>query len=118
GVDCVIRVGEPEDSGMIVQRLGVIEEATVASPAYLQRHGRPKSPDHLDGHSMVGFVSSRTGEVMPLEFTVGSEVREVRLPSRITVNNSETMAALAKLGFGLIQAPRYRFEEDLRTGAL
>ena len=118
GVDCVIRAGEPEDSGMILRHLGMIEEVTVASPTYLQQHGTPESPDDLDGHSMIGFVSSRTGEVMPLEFTVGSEVRHLRLPSRITVNNSETMAALAQLGFGLIQAPRYRFAQDLRTGRL
>lgn len=118
GVDCVIRAGEPEDSGMIMRRLGAIDEATVASPDYLKRHGTPESPDDLEGHSMVGFVSSRTGEVMPLEFTIGGELRQLRLPSRVTVDNSDTMAALARLGFGLIQAPRYRFAEDLRTGAL
>jgi len=118
GVDCVIRVGEPDDSGMILRRLGMIEEVTVASPGYLERHGTPKNPDELDGHTMVGFVSSRTGEVMPLEFTAGGRVRQVRLPSRITVDNSDTMAALARLGFGLIQAPRYRFVEDLKAGTL
>lgn len=118
GVDCVIRVGEPDDSGMILRRLGMIEEMTVASPGYLERHGTPKNPDELDGHTMVGFVSSRTGEVMPLEFTAGGRVRQVRLPSRITVDNSDTMAALARLGFGLIQAPRYRFVEDLKAGTL
>lgn len=118
GVDCVIRAGEPEDSGMILRHLGMIEEATVASPAYLEQHGTPRSPDDLDGHMMIGFVSSRTGEVMPLEFTAHGEVRYVQLPSRVTVNNSETMAALARLGFGLIQAPRYRFADDLRAGTL
>lgn len=118
GVDCVIRAGEPEESGMILRRLGLIEEVTVASPAYLERHGTPQSPDDLNGHAMVGFVSSRTGEIMPLEFAIGNEVRTVRLPSRVTVNNSETMAALARLGLGLIQAPRYRFAEDLRAGTL
>jgi hypothetical protein len=30
------------------------------------------------------------------------------LPCRITVTNSDTYANLARLGFGLIQAPRYR----------
>ena len=35
--------------------------------AYLARHGTPKTPDALDGHQMVGFISSRTGDVLPLE---------------------------------------------------
>ncbi|MCI0754940.1 LysR family transcriptional regulator [Teichococcus vastitatis] len=118
GVDCVIRAGEPVDSGMILRRLGLIEEITVASPAYLARHGVPERLEDLNGHCMVGFVSSRTGEVLPLEFTVSGKMRNVLLPSRVTVNNSDTMADLARMGFGLVQAPRYRFAEDLVRGTL
>lgn len=118
GVDCVIRAGELDDSGMIMRKLGEIEEVTCASPGYLEKHGMPLSPDALDGHQAVGFVSSRTAEVMPLEFIVGGETRYVRLPGRLTVNNSDTMAELARMGFGLIQAPRYRFQEDLEAGTL
>jgi DNA-binding transcriptional LysR family regulator len=66
GVDCVIRAGELQDSGMIMRRLATIEEITCASPDYLKRHGVPASPEALEGHQAVGFVSSRTGEVPPL----------------------------------------------------
>ena len=118
GIDCVIRSGEPEDSGMILRRLGTIAEITVASPAYLASHGMPMAPDALDGHQMVAFVSSRTGDVLPLEFSVAGALRHVVLPSRVRVNNSDTMADLARLGFGLAQAPRYRFADDLASGAL
>lgn len=118
GVDCVIRSGEPDDSGMIRRRLGMISEITVASPAYLARHGVPTTPDSLAGHQMVAFVSSRTGDVLPLEFSVAGALRHVVLPSRVRVNNSDTMADLARLGFGLAQAPRYRFAADLASGAL
>jgi len=118
GVDCVIRSGELDTSGMIQRRLGTIEEITVASPAYLHAHGTPHSPDELDGHQMIGFISSRTGEVLPLEFTSADAVRQVTLPSRVMVNNSDTMTDLARLGLGLTQAPRYRFAQDLASGAL
>jgi len=118
GIDCVIRSGEPEDSGMILRRLGTIAEVTVASPAYIASHGMPEAPDALDGHQMVAFISSRTGDVLPLEFSVAGALRHVVLPSRLRVNNSDTMADLARLGFGLAQAPRYRFADDLASGAL
>ncbi|WP_158807439.1 LysR family transcriptional regulator [Beijerinckia sp. L45] len=118
GVDCVLRAGEPDDSGMIIRRIATLEEATCASPAYLAAHGTPASPDDLAGHRMVGFVSSRTGDVLPLEFTVDGGLRKITLPSRITVNGSGTMAELARLGFGLVQAPRYRFEDDFARGTL
>ncbi|WP_202292639.1 LysR family transcriptional regulator [Mesorhizobium sp. 131-2-1] len=118
GVDCVIRAGALPDSDMIVRRLGIAREITVASPAYLERHGVPRSLDDLTGHTMIGFVSSRTGQVIPLEFTVEGGVREVVLPSRVTVANSDTSATLVRLGFGLFQAPKLRYAEDLKAGRL
>ncbi|CDZ38460.1 Transcriptional regulator, LysR family [Neorhizobium galegae bv. officinalis] len=118
GVDCVIRAGEIDDSGLIMRRLGTITEITCASRAYVEKHGMPKSPDALEGHLAIGFLSSRTGQIMPLEFTVGEKVRYVTLPSRLTVNNSDTMADLARRGFGLIQAPRYRLQRDIDEGVL
>ena len=118
GVDCVIRAGVLPDSDMIVRRLGTAREITVASPVYLERHGMPSTPDDLAGHRMIGFVSSRTGLVMPLEFMVDGKVREIGLPSLVTVANSDTSATLVRLGFGLYQAPRLRFAEDLAAGRL
>ncbi|ONG58338.1 LysR family transcriptional regulator [Pseudoroseomonas deserti] len=118
GVDCAIRAGEPEESGLIRRPLGQIREVTVASPGYLAAQGAPESIEALEGHQMVGFLSSRSGEVMPLEFTTPGGVKLVRLPCRLTVNNADSLAELARLGFGLVQAPRYRFAEDLAAGRL
>ena len=118
GVDCAIRVGKPADSALVGRRLGVLAEGTFASSAYLARHGMPKSPDDLAGHRMIGFVSTATRAVMPLEFQIDEGVRMVSLPVSVTVTAAATNASLARLGFGLIQVPRYRVAHDLETGAL
>ena len=118
GVDCVVRVGQPDESGMVVRCIATLREITCASPAYLARHGTPRSPDELDGHQMIGFVSSRSGTVMPLEFSVDGRMRPVTLPSRVTVTGADAMAAMALLGYGLVQQPRYRLEQDLAAGRL
>lgn len=118
GVDCVVRAGALVDSDMVVRPLGTMEEVTVASPDYLARYGTPINPAGLEGHQMIGFVSSRTGQPLPLEFTEAGGVREVVLPARLLVSGADTSAAAARLGFGLVQAPRYRFAEDLANGAL
>lgn len=118
GVDCAIRAGDLSDSGMIARRLATIEEVTCASPGYIEKHGVPTSLDELAGHTMIGFVSSRTGDVIPLEFTVDGHPREIALPSRVTANHSDTIHDLARMGFGLIQAPRYRLQEDFDSGSL
>ncbi|GBR08306.1 LysR family transcriptional regulator [Asaia siamensis] len=118
GVDCVIRGGPLPDSDMIVRPLGVLHEVTVASPAYLAQHGIPASPDDLDGHQMIAFLSSRTRQVLPLEFTTRNGLVERLIPARLLVSGAETCVEAARLGLGLAQAPRYRFEEDLVTGGL
>ena len=118
GVDCVIRIGEPAISGLVGRRLGSLREGTFASPAYIDRHGVPASPGDLAGHRVVGFVSSATREVIPLEFQVDGDVRIVSVPAAVTVAAASTNAALARLGLGLIQVPRYRVERELATGEL
>ncbi len=118
GVDCVLRVGSLSDSTMIGRTVAMLDEVTVASPAYLKHHGRPRTPDDLGGHVAVGFVSSASGTTIPLEFTDGGTVRHCPLPSVVSVNGAESFVAAARLGLGLIQAPRYHLESDLAAGSL
>jgi len=118
GIDCVIRAGEVSDSSLIMRRLGSIREMTCASPDYVEARGMPKTPDELGGHQAVGFISSRTGQIMPLEFMVGEAVRYVTLPARVTANNSDTVMDLARRGFGLMQAPRYHLQRHVDDGTL
>ena len=118
GIDCVIRVGAPVDSGLVGRKLGVLAEGTFASPAYLARYGVPASPDDLEGHRMIGFVSSATRALIPLEFQIEGGVRRVSLPVAATVTAATTNACLAELGLGLIQVPRYRVARELAAGRL
>ncbi|MFJ6323865.1 MULTISPECIES: LysR family transcriptional regulator [unclassified Rhizobium] len=118
GIDCVLRVGALQDSDMIGRRVAMLEEVTLAAPAYVERFGTPAHPDRLDGHRMIGFRSSATGGLLPLEFQIDGAVREITLPATISVNAAESYFAAAKLGLGLIQVPLYHAEEALRSGEL
>lgn len=118
GVDCVVRGGPLPDSDMIARPLCLLPEITVASPDYLARRGTPRNPDDLDGHCMIGFASSRTKQILPLEFSLEGRLVERMLPARLLVSGAESSATAACLGLGLAQAPRYRFEAELAQGAL
>ncbi len=118
GIDCVLRVGTLQDSDMIGRRVAMLEEVTLAAPAYVERFGIPAHPEKLDGHRMIGFRSSATGGLLPLEFQIDGTVREITLSANISVNAAESYFAAAKLGLGLIQVPRYHAEEALRSGEL
>ena len=118
GIDCVLRVGDLQDSDMIARRVAMLDEITCAGPAYIDRFGQPASVDDLDGHLMVGFHSSGAGALLPLEFVVDGTVHEMTLRATVSVNGAESLVAAARLGLGLIQVPRYHVEDDLKRGTL
>ncbi|HEJ7948767.1 TPA: LysR family transcriptional regulator [Serratia liquefaciens] len=118
GIDCVVRVGKLKDSDMVARRLGELEEVTCAAPDYLQRFGTPHSISELEGHRMVGFRSSASGTLMPLEFTVAGQARQVTLPCTVSVSAAESLVAAARMGLGIIQVPRYHLRDSLDNGSL
>ena len=118
GFDCILRAGELSDSPLIKRRLATLDRGTFASPDYLSRYGTPRTPDNLEGHERVGLLSPDTGGITPLSFCAAGKVRQVTLPSTVTVTGAETNVASACLGLGLIQAPRYRVISELANGAL
>jgi DNA-binding transcriptional LysR family regulator len=120
GFDCVLRVGDLQDSAMVGRRVALLEEVTCASPGYFERYGKLESVEQLrrDGHRAIGFVSSATGRTLPLEFVVEGQLRKIDLPATLTVTSAETYVTAAKLGLGLIQMPRYHIEDALAAGTL
>lgn len=118
GIDCVVRVGKLKDSDMVARRLGELEEVTCAAPDYLQRFGTPHSISELAGHRMVGFRSSASGTLMPLEFTVAGQTQQVTLPCTVSVSAAESLVAAARMGLGIIQVPRYHLRDSLDNGTL
>lgn len=61
-VDCVIRLGELNDSSFVARRLGTAAMVTCAAPSYLAKHGTPHSIDELmTSHRAVNFFSNIQG---------------------------------------------------------
>src|ERR1700722_20281985 len=118
GLDCIVRAGDLSDSPLIKRRIAMLDRGTFASPDYLSRFGTPRTPDDLEGHERVGMLSPDTSEIAPLVFRAAGKVRQVTLPSTVTVTGPETNVASACLGLGLIQVPRYRVASELAGGAL
>jgi DNA-binding transcriptional LysR family regulator len=120
GVDCVLRWGALPDSEMVARRLALLERLNCAAPAYLERFGTPAGIDALEseGHRMVALRSLSTGQLHPLEFQTAAGLRTLLLPSPVTVTGTESYLAVARLGFGIFQVPRFHAEADLARGAL
>lgn len=119
GVDCVVRVGNLNDSSLVVHPLGHFAVINCASPDYLRAKGTPGLPDELgQGHEMVGYASPTTAREQPWEFVVEGEVRSVAVASQVVVNNAESYIACCLAGIGLIQIPRFDVQHLLDRGEL
>lgn len=117
-VDCVLRVGTLNESGLIARSLGQLPLINVASPLYLARHGVPRSPDRLGDHWAVNYASPSTGRVEPWERMDGDVLRTLPMRGRVTVNSAEAYIACCLAGLGLIQIPAYDVRPHLASGAL
>jgi DNA-binding transcriptional LysR family regulator len=117
GIDCVLRIGTLPDSGLVGRRVGVMEQVTVASAAYVRRHGAPRTLEDLqNGHFAVNWTSPTTHRGEALEFMLGRKRCEVNLPGRVSVSGVEAYLACCEAGLGIAQFPRYRIVEALADG--
>lgn len=117
-VDCVIRVGALEDSSLVARRIGLYQSVTVASPAYLEDNGEPRTIEDLDHHLAVNYFWGRTGRSMDMTFVVDGRTVVVKMRGTMAVNDTEAYVASCLKGLGLIQAPIFLASPYLVTGEL
>ncbi len=118
GIDCVVRVGQPRDSTLVVKKLASLREIICASPQYLERHGTPTHPDELTTHQAVGFFSLHSDHRYPFNLIVDGEVKSFEAKGWVSVSDAECYMSAALAGCGLIQLPDFRLLEHLQSGRL
>lgn len=120
GVDLAVRFGEQPSSSLIGKQLLKTRVLTVASPAYLKKHGRPLHPSELEGstHVCVDFRNPHTGKPFIWEFHRGSERLSVRTHGRLMVNDVGTMHRVCEGGQAVAQVLELGMEAALRAGRL
>ena len=118
GFDCVLRVGPLVDSSLVARPLGAFRIINCASPAYLERHGTPKTLDDLATHQLIHYVSTLGSRSPGWEYPDGSGYASLPMAGSITVNNSDSYTAACIAGLGLIQAPAAGLQPLIDAGRL
>lgn len=117
-VDCVIRGGEIAES-LVARRIANLELVTVASRGYIERHGMPAHPQEIEErHTMIAYVSPRTGQLFPEIFEKGGERVEFTAKRRVTVNEGNAVLAAALAGLGVAQTARFAAARHVTSGEL
>jgi DNA-binding transcriptional LysR family regulator len=115
GYDLVLRMGQLEDSSLIARRVGPHRFITCGAPDYLASRGIPDSPTNLADHACVRFRFPSTGRLEQWAFKTYDALA---LGKGLVLNDSEALAAAARAGLGIIQAPWYLVEDDVSSGRL
>src|SRR5258705_3833682 len=116
GFDAAIRIAVQPGASLAVQRLHEIPRYLVGSPAYLDKHGRPKHPLHLTEHRCIGYSYTMTSEVW--RFRKGSKSASVRPSGPLRVNNGDAMMPALIAGTGLGILPEFFIREELACNRL
>ena len=116
GYDAAIRIAVQPGASFTVQRLCEMPRYLVASPSYLDVHGRPKHPLHLTQHRCITYSYTMASEVW--RFTKGRKSASVRPSGPLRVNNGDTMmpALIAGTGVGIL--PDFFLREALEAGTV
>jgi LysR family transcriptional regulator for bpeEF and oprC len=117
-VDCVIRLGDLQDSSLVARRIGTFQGITCGSPDYLAEYGTPKKLEDLNNHHAVHYFSSRTGRTIDWDFVIDGVTTEVKVKGVVSVNDADAYVACGVQGFGLIQAARFMVLPQLESGQL
>ena len=112
GFDAAIRLGVLTDSSLVARRISAFSGRLVASPAYLLKHGTPRTPAELAAHAAV----NRINDEWPLLHD-GQRIT-VHPRARFTADNGAALVPAALAGLGIALLPDFLIDEHVASGAL
>lgn len=120
GYDLAIRIGEQQDSRLIVHRLEDALLGVFATPAYLARPGTPHALADLPLHDCLQFVLPSTGRPMPWLFgTADGKELDRLVPSRLSIlDDAQGCISWGMAGGGLFQTYHFIATPAVARGEL
>jgi DNA-binding transcriptional LysR family regulator len=116
GYDLALRIGTLGDSSLVARRMAPCRTVTCASPAYLDRRGRPARPEDLAGHDCLLYAN----QAQPREWQLLGPrgVQTARVDGPLTANNGDLLCGAALAGMGIARLPTFIVGPHLHAGRL
>ena len=112
-VDVAVRIGALPDSRLKALPLGTLRAVVCASPAWLRRHGTPKTPAGLAAHRCITFEAT-----FPAAWNFAGGATFVPERPRLVVNTAEAAVDAAVAGIGVTRVLSYQADAALQAGRL
>ncbi|HZN92405.1 MAG TPA: LysR family transcriptional regulator [Myxococcales bacterium] len=119
GFDIGLRGGRVLDSSLVARRVARLPVVLVAAPAYVQRHGAPRTPADLAGHRLLA-VRSGSGQAAAWRFRrpSGRGFTAWEPPAQVWASDPEALLDLGLAGEGILQVGLHHAAPHLRAGKL
>lgn len=119
GFDAGIRLGERLQQDMLAVRLGgPLRQVAVASPDYVAKHGRPRTPRDLHAHRCINWRENASRRLYRWEFEQGDEVLEVAVNGPLIVNDVDLAIRAAIDGVGITYPMAHQSAPFVRSDQL
>jgi DNA-binding transcriptional LysR family regulator len=99
GIDIAVRTGDLVSDTLVARRIGAYGRTVVASPAYLNQFGTPRTVTDLDRHRLIGYTANPEMNRWPLGNAAKDAAYHVRAHTRS--DNVALILALAREGVGV-----------------
>ena len=116
GIDVAIRIASLSDSNLIGVKLADNKRAVVASPAYLKRHGTPRSLDELAKHNCLAISSD--GSQRGWTFRQNGKNVTLKVAGNMVCNDGEVLHDWAVNGKGLAWRSMWEVGSEIESGKL
>jgi DNA-binding transcriptional LysR family regulator len=117
GYDMAIRGGPLSDTTLIARKLGEFGRDVVAAPGYIERHGRPATPDDLARHNCLMFGPQAHLNQWPFRDRRGA-LKQVQIAGNFAANNGETITQMALQGLGIARLGEFVTRPAIKAGLL
>jgi DNA-binding transcriptional LysR family regulator len=117
--DAGVRFGDSIAKDMIAVRIGPdIRFVMVASPAYFEKHGRPRTPNDLAHHQCINMRLPTLGGIYAWELEKDGRETRVRVDGRLVFNSVPMVIQAAVDGFGIAYCQLDRVADLIAEGKL
>ena len=115
GFDLAVRIAHLEDSSLTARKLAPNRRVVCASPAYLARHGTPRTPDELARHNCL----TTTDFAMNWDYKgPDGKPGSVRVTGRYACDSWEVLREWARAGLGIALKSTWDVHRLLAEGSL
>lgn len=117
GLDLAVRIGQLEDSTLIARKVADCEMQVLASPRFLDAHGRPSTPADMSEWPALFYVGSTragTWQYTAPDGTAGG----LAITARMRANNGTVICEAAARGLGVALQPAFISACNVSRGEL